>query len=137
MANGVGGTLPLMNAANITDKVIVSLIALLQIVLCALLLFAEFGIAYGGGFRPFVTPFLFFGLLTGGLLFSRGLLPRIFAIAWQIIFALMVLQYQLNATQRFLILMTLVATLYLCVATVVRFQKRPVTTRKSTNEAMR
>lgn len=123
-----------MNAVNATDRVIVVLIALTQMVVCALFLFWEFGIAYGGGFHPFFTPFLFFGLFSAGLLFSQGLLPRIFAGAWQIIFAIIVFQFQANATTRFETFVALLASFYLFVTTVIRrYAARP----KSSSEAMR
>jgi hypothetical protein len=102
----------------VADKIVMSLIALLQAGTCALLLSIEF-MAYGGGFRPVVTPYLLLGLINGLLLFSRRRTSRIIAMGWLAIFAGFVLLSPVNwasPSDRFVVvtaLMDLLAIAYL------------------------
>jgi len=114
-----------MNRYLVADKLIVFLIALGQLGICALLLFMEFGVAYGGGFRPILTPFLLAGFVGAWLLFSRLRVPRIMSIVWQAIFAGVILLgpgNPENATDRSMsaiALLAVVVVAYLCMSTFV------------------
>jgi len=105
------------------DRKIVVLIALGQLALSSLVLFMEFGIAYGGGFRPLLTPYFLSGFINAWFLFSARPGPRVVAFCWQIIFAAMILirpGSMDNPTDRgFLVfaLLTIVAAAYLGTST--------------------
>jgi hypothetical protein len=94
----------------VADKFVMSLIALLQTGTCALLLSMQFLVAYGGGFRLLLTPYLLVGLINGFMLFRRQRTPRIIAMIWTAIFVVLVMRIPwgwANPTYRSLVVIAL------------------------------
>jgi hypothetical protein len=79
-----------MTKPALIDRIVVFLIALGQLAFSGLLLFMEFGVAYGGGFRPLFTPYLLCGFVNAWFVFSARPGPRTIAIVWQLIFIVIV-----------------------------------------------
>jgi hypothetical protein len=124
----------LATIALVIDIIIVSGIALGQLAVSILFLLMQFTFIYMGGFHPVITPYMLCGIVSASFLFSCRFIPRIIAIAWQVILVGTVIAIGNPASPpdmawKARALWIVPATLYLLASTAVRFRIRMSTGR--------